>query len=367
MSDVEKSADLLVDIVINNHNYAAFLADAVESARSQTHGRVNVVVVDDGSTDESRAILERQGEGLTVVLKENGGQASALNAGLERCAGDIVIFLDADDVLRPDAAALAAGAFAAAEYASKVQYRMEVIDSDGRPTGETKPAPHLPMPNGDVRRAELAYPFDLVWLATSGNAFRRAALRRILPIPEDSYPGTGADWYLVHLSALLGDVVSLDSIGAAYRVHGDNDYERQDASVDLPHLRQAIGFAEATSAHLLRLADSLALPRPARILSVADLANRIVSLKLEPDLHPIREDRRGGLLRDAIGALRRRDNASPAMKALFLSWFTAMAVAPRPLARRLAELFLFPQRRPSLNGLLGRMHGSATARATAVR
>ena len=69
---------------------------------------------------------------------------------------------------------------------------METIDAEGRPTGEIKPAPHLPMPSGDLREAELAYPYDLVWMATSANAFRAEALRRILPDPRELLPGDRA-------------------------------------------------------------------------------------------------------------------------------------------------------------------------------
>jgi hypothetical protein len=360
------AGDLVVDIVINNHNYGAFLEDAIESACGQTYERVNVLAVDDGSTDDSRQILARYGDRIGLVLQENGGQASALNAGMERCKGDVVIFLDADDVLRPEAAALVVAAFAADEDVSKVQLRMETIDAQGRPTGELKPAAHLPLPSGDVREAELAYPYDLVWMATSANAFRREALRRILPIPVQEYPVTGADWYLVHLTTLLGRVVSLDEIGAGYRVHGANSYELEQGRLDLDHLRQAIGFAASTSRELLRLAGELGMARPERILSLADLANRMASLKLEPARHPIAADRPLGLVADAVGAARRREGVSLAMKAIFIAWFAAMAAAPRGLAGRLAELFMFPERRRSLNGLLGRLQRSGSAAGTVV-
>lgn len=360
------AADLVVDIVINNHNYGAFLREAIASARGQSHGQVNVIVVDDGSSDDSREILARETGDIAVVLKENGGQASALNAGLARCEGDVVIFLDADDRLRPDVAARVAAAFAADEGVSKVQSRMEVLDAEGRPTGETKPPAHMPMPSGDLREAELSHPYDLVWMATSANAFRTDAVRRILPIPEDAYPVTGADWYLVHLTTLLGRVVSLDSVGAGYRVHGANSYELDASRIDLAHLRQAIEFAAATSRELLRLADELGEPRPDRILSIADLANRMASVKLEPALHPIPGDRPGRLLVDSVRAAGRRGNVSPAMKAMFVGWFAAMALSPRPLARRLAELFLFPERRTSLNRVLGRLHRTDRDDAPAV-
>ncbi len=351
----EGAPGLAVDIVINNYNYGRFLANAIESARRQTHEKVEVVVVDDGSTDDSREVLRGYEGRVSVVLKENGGQASALNAGMERCAGDIVLFLDADDTLHPEAAARVAAAFAADETIAKVQFRMEVIDAEGRPTGTLKPPPHLPMPAGDLREPELAYPFDLAWLPTSANAFREEAIRRILPIPESAYPVCGADWYLIHLATLLGTVVSLEQVSGAYRVHGANSYEPETPTLQLDHVRETIEYARETSIALLRLAERLELPRPDRILSLADLANRLVSLRLEPDLHPIPDDRCRSLVTDAVRAARRRSNVSVAMRLAFVAWFVAMAVSPRPLAHRFAELFLFPQRRNSLNRLLGRL------------
>jgi hypothetical protein len=358
------AADLSVDIVIDNYNYGRYLPDAIESACAQTHGKVTVTVVDDGSSDGSRALLDEYAERVTVVLKENGGQASALNAGAELCRGDVVIFLDADDTLHPDAAAEVAAAFAADPEVVKVQFRTAVIDAEGRPTGAIKPAAHLPMPSGDLRRAELDSPYDLVWMATSANAFRTSALRRILPIPESQFR-TCADWYLVHLTALLGPVVSLDSVAGSYRMHGANNYEPQAAGLDLGHLRETIGFADSVSPLLLERAAELGLARPERILSIADLANRMISLRLEPGRHPDPGERRGRLLIGAVRAAGRRDNASLAMKSMFVVWFAAMAVAPAALARRLAIWFLYPQRRPALNRLLGRLQRSGRPEATA--
>jgi hypothetical protein len=352
------AAELSVDIVIDNYNYGRYLPDAIESACAQTHGKVTVTVVDDGSSDGSQQLLEQYGERVDVILKDNGGQASALNAGFERCRGDIVMFLDADDTLDPGAAAEVAATFAAAPDVVKVQFRTAVIDAEGQPTGAIKPAAHLPMPNGDVRTAELASPYDLVWMATSANAFRTSALRRIMPIPEGPFR-TCADWYLVHLMALIGPVISLDSVAGAYRVHGANNYEPQAAELDIHHLRETIRFSQSTSAKLLELATELGLPRPRQILSIADLANRMISLRLEPGAHPNPGDRRGRLVADAARAARRRTNVSAPMKLIFVAWFAAMAIAPRPLARRLALWFLFPQQRPALNHLLGRLQRKA--------
>src|SRR5262249_60761131 len=61
-----------------------------------------IIVVDDGSTDNSREIISRYGARIIPIFKENGGQASAFNAGVARCQGDILCFLDSDDFFHPD-------------------------------------------------------------------------------------------------------------------------------------------------------------------------------------------------------------------------------------------------------------------------
>ncbi len=85
----------------------------------------------------------------------------------------------------------------------------------------------------------------------------------------------------------------------------------------------------------------------------------MISLRLEPDRHPDQSEPPRRLFTDAIRAARRRDNVSAAMRLIFVAWFAAMAIAPRPLARRLARWFLFPQQRPALNHLLGRLQRDA--------
>lgn len=345
--------DLAVDIVINNYNYGRFLRQAIDSALAQTHEQVKVIVVDDGSTDGSREILRSYDGRIDVVLKDNGGQASALNMGFGRSDGDIVIFLDSDDELRPEAAALVAAAFAADPDVAKVQYRMEVIDAESRPSGVIKPSGHLPVPAGDVREAELTFPFDLAWLATSANAFRSEGLQQILPIPEVEFAGC-ADWYLVHLTTLLGLVVSLEEIGGYYRVHGENRYELQTPTLDLRHVRQAVTYSAVTTRAIEQFAAKrgLRLPYP-RILSISALSNRLISLRLEPELHPIAGDTPTQLMFDGARAALRRFDVSWPMKLLYIAWFIATAVAPRPVVKHLGEYMMFPQRREGLNRVLG--------------
>jgi glycosyltransferase involved in cell wall biosynthesis len=100
-----------VSIVIDNYNYARFLRQAIDSALAQAYRPLEVVVVDDGSTDDSAEIMRSYGDKICAVFKENGGQGSAFNAGFARSTGEIVALLDADDYLKPGAIEQLAAAY----------------------------------------------------------------------------------------------------------------------------------------------------------------------------------------------------------------------------------------------------------------
>ncbi len=360
-----ESREVRVDIVIDNFNYARFLPQALDSALGQTHPHVRVIVVDDGSTDDSRDVLTAYADRVELVLKENGGQASAFNAGLERCTGDVVIFLDADDELDHQIAAKVSAVFAHEPETVHVPYRLAVVDGDGRRNGLVKPPRDMELPTGEISAAKLTFPFDVVSVGTSGNAFSLAALRQVTPIPEVDF-ATCADWYLVHVLPLVGRVSALDQIGGHYRVHGDNAYEPVEVRVDLEHVRKSVRYAAVTKTALADVSGRLGIAQPfASILSVSDLANRLISLRLDRDHHPVEGDTVPRLLRDGTRAALRRWDSSPAMKALFVTWFLLVATAPRPLLSRLALVFLFRERRTGLNKVVyGLPRGPRTLEVT---
>ncbi|MEP7359494.1 MAG: glycosyltransferase family 2 protein [Anaerolineales bacterium] len=345
-----------MSIIVDNYNYGRYLAAAIDSALAQTHTPTEVIVVDDGSTDGSAGIIRAYGERVRAVFKANGGQASALNAGFAASRGGIVLFLDADDVLQPEAAERMAQAFLAPGTV-RAHCRMDLIDADGRRTGGQKPAPHLPLLSGDLRREVLAFPDDLPWLPTSGNAFAAETLRRIMPIPEAAYRIL-ADYYLSHVTPLFGRVAAVEAMSASYRVHGANSYARDGAPLDLAQVRRTIEYWAETHRHIVKFAEALGLPgrprTPEDLLSVAFVANRMVSRRLEAARHPIAGDSPARLLRLGWRAAARRFNASLPFKMLFLAWLSAMAIAPRAVAYSLAVMFLEPEARRGLNRWLGR-------------
>jgi glycosyltransferase involved in cell wall biosynthesis len=358
-----------VSVIINNHNYGDFLRLSIESALGQTYSEIEVLVVDDGSIDHSHDIISDFDGRVTAIIKANGGQASAFNAGLAECRGDVVIFLDADDILRPTTAERVADVFRSQPDVVKVMYRTEVIDAVGRQTGCILPMPHLIMRSGDFRPYSLTSPFDVTWMATSANAFRTDILRRIAPIPEDAYGKIGADWYISHLAPLFGHVVSLDHVGVFYRIHGRNNFQVQEAELSLAQLRQSIGYMRTTLRYIEHYSRQLGLlTDPAHeILSVSYIASRMVSLKLDRRNHPVPADTLPRLLKLGVtSALRRVDVPGPT-KALFVIWFAAMAAAPRPIASWLAKLFFLPATRGPGNRLLGALQRWPTSAGSARR
>jgi len=352
--------DRLVSIIINNYNYGRFLRDAIDSVLQQTYTFIEVIVVDDGSTDNSREIIHRYRDQIIPIFKKNGGQASAFNTGFAQSRGEVVIFLDSDDMLLPGVVARVVEVFDAHSNLAKVMYRMEVIDTMGTRTNLIQPPAHQPMRSGDLRRHVLTFPFDMTWMATSGNAFAARVLQQIFPIPEQVYGRVGADWYISLLTPLFGPVIFLNDIGALYRIHGSNNYKLSTSTINLEIVRQAIRYSSYTIPYIKKFADQLSLdgsPKKAEdLLSVSLLSKRMISLKLEPEQHPIKEDTMWRIFWLGVKATFRRFDVSWPMKILYLLWFVAMLFSPRRLARWLAELFAFPSRRRKLNRLIAMLH-----------
>jgi glycosyltransferase involved in cell wall biosynthesis len=321
-----------LSIIINNFNYEQFLLAAIQSALDQTWPDTEVIVVDDGSTDGSIALIDSLGDSIIPVLKENGGQASAMNVGLRASSGDVVLFLDADDVLEPDAGSHIMDAFTREPDVAKIQFRLRMIDGDDNELGAVIPPSWQPMPSGDLRAFIVAHR-TYVYPPTSGNAFSRAALDQIWPIPEDIFR-ISADQYLHHATPLVGTVHSMDIIGGSYRIHQSNHYVSRD--IDLNRIRTEIVISRDGHPYYREIAERTGLyAYPREYGDVRDrilFGLRLVSLKLDPDEHPISSDKLIGLgLRGIIATIRIPD-ISIARKILQIVWLTGVTLTPRMLA-----------------------------------
>jgi glycosyltransferase involved in cell wall biosynthesis len=208
---------VLVSVVINNYNYGRFLRDAIKSVLHQTYPQVELIIVDDGSTDHSRAIISEYEGRLISVFKQNGGQASALNAGFRVSRGAIVIFLDADDYLFPHAADQLVKVWK--PELSKIHYRLEVVDRTGKKLG-IHPSIRQKLVRGNVVDS-LVQNGRYFTSVTSGNAFNRSTLEQVMPMPEDEFR-LAADGYLNVVTPFYGDIEAIEVPLGAYRMHGEN-------------------------------------------------------------------------------------------------------------------------------------------------
>lgn len=203
-----------ISVVITNYNHGAFVQAAVDSALALEWADVEVIVVDDGSTDDSLMRLAAYGERIVLCPTANSGQRSAANEGFALSSGDVVIFLDADDVLPPELPIALAAAWGPA--VSKVQFQVQPMDINGLPIA--KPYPNYDPPPSPEQltywmRRTSAYPTP----PGSGNAYARWLLEKIFPLDESI--GPAADSGCLAAAAILGKVVAVPGILVGYRWH----------------------------------------------------------------------------------------------------------------------------------------------------
>jgi glycosyltransferase involved in cell wall biosynthesis len=208
----------LASIVISSYNYGRFLPDAIDSALGQTYTNTEVIVVDDGSTDHSREVIAGYGERVRPLWKDNAGQASCLNVGYRSSRGEVIFFVDSDDLLLPTAVEMALPFFGDPRVA-KVHWPLWAIDDQGRRTGDVI----MPvLPEGDLRGAVTRDgPYGYLWPDTTGNAWARPFLERVLPMPEEEFR-TCPDLYLCGLAPLFGTVGRIPEPQGCWRAHGQN-------------------------------------------------------------------------------------------------------------------------------------------------
>lgn len=174
-----------ISVAITNYNYGRYVSDAIGSVLDQTRPADEIVVVDDGSTDESRGVLARFEQLAHVHYLPNRGVVAATNSLLGYCSGDIVVLLDADDLMRSERLARISALY---ESHPDVQWIFNSVLRVDRETLVPKTgAPQPPFPASerrDVRAALARARLPLVAPAASGLSWRLPFVRSFLPIPE---------------------------------------------------------------------------------------------------------------------------------------------------------------------------------------
>src|SRR5258706_9599305 len=204
-----------VSVLIDTYKHEQFIAQAINSVLEQdmSMADVEIVVVDDGSTDRTAEIVRKFEPRVRLLSKVNGGQASAFNAGIPEAHGEIVAFLDGDDWWAPDKLSAVARVFEAEPAVGLVGHGTTQVYPDGRRVAE------LPREITRFRltSSEEARIFRMRrgFLGTSRMTYRKGILAQVGRVPEALK--FEADEYLFTLAGLFADVLVLPASYTFYR------------------------------------------------------------------------------------------------------------------------------------------------------
>lgn len=211
-------------VIITNHNYADYVCEAIESALNQTHTPDEIIVVDDGSTDDSVNRIEAQYSGHTrvkLIQQKNGGQIEAFNTGVAHSKGDLLFFLDADDFY---AETHIEDCIQTLSNRPKVEFLFTAYQNTGERSGEVFRFKQ----SGSKGYSPIAAYFARFWAGgqTSTLVIRRSLANRLFPY-DTSWVGLSpahGDLPLVCGASILGaKKYYLKKASVYYRFHGKND------------------------------------------------------------------------------------------------------------------------------------------------
>ena len=216
----------LLSVIIPAYNAADFINDAIRCIQEQDYPKLEVIVVDDGSTDATREVMAGRHGGIRYVRQENQGAASARNHGLRLARGSLITFLDADDVWTPDALKLLTQHLhdnpRTGVVLGRVQYTRLLTDSTGK------------------HRME-AFGDPCISFSLDAGVFRRQIFERVGAFDASLHSSEDVDWFMrTREAGVFIDV--LDAVVLFYRRHGRNLTQDRDASHrDLAHaLKQSL-------------------------------------------------------------------------------------------------------------------------------
>jgi hypothetical protein len=207
-----------VSVVVPAYNLARYLGRAIDSALAQDSPAeaLEVIVVDDGSTDETPRVLASYGDRIRAVRQDNGGLVRAVDRGLAEVTGDYVALLDADDEWPADRLSRHVAHLAAHPEVGLVHGDMTIIDADGAVLAPSFFEAHgTQLSRGRVLGRLLAGNF----VSGGASTFRASLLPAIHPIADDAaYP----DWWIAATIAAVAEIDHVPGCANLYRYHGAN-------------------------------------------------------------------------------------------------------------------------------------------------
>jgi glycosyltransferase involved in cell wall biosynthesis len=212
-----------VSVLIDTYNHERFIEQAIVSVLEQDFpgSEREIIVVDDGSTDGTPEIVKKFEPRVRLLRKENGGQASAFNAGVPECRGEIVAFLDGDDWWTPGKLRAVADALGSDAVIGLVGHGITEVFPDGSQHAQL--LNEVPRFRIDSETGARAFRLRKSFLGTSRMTMRAGLLRQIGRVPEGLT--IQADEYLFTLAGFLSDVLILRESLTFYRLHAGNTFQ----------------------------------------------------------------------------------------------------------------------------------------------
>jgi len=278
-----------VSVLIDTYNHERFIEQAITSVLGQDRrlDDVEIIVVDDGSTDRTPEIVRRFEPRVRLIRKANGGQASAFNVAIPECRGEIVAFLDGDDWWAPQKLRLVVEALEQDAEAGVIGNGItEVLESGEERSEVLHDTPRFRI---DSVQGARIFRRRKSQLGTSRMTVRAEILRKILPVPEALI--IEADEYIFTLAAALSVVSILGEPLTFYRIHSGN-------------LFQLSGLSKESMLRKQKSMESLAQALAARLSAFGmpkDAVNAVVEhVQSEADL--MRLQTKGGLPWETVRA-----------------------------------------------------------------
>ncbi|CAN5513579.1 hypothetical protein BH10ACI3_BH10ACI3_21940 [soil metagenome] len=224
----------LVSVVIPNYNYAQYLSEAINSVLDQTYPDVEIIVVDDGSSDASKEILLSYGNRIETVLQQNQGVAAARNNGVKASSGEFIAFLDADDLWGAEKTEKQVNCFRNDEKLGLVHVGVSEIDSNGNSIGDK-----LEGGEGKMWQELLLFSGKGILGGGSGVMMPRTIFDEVGGFDERL--STSADWDLYFQISSRFEVGFVREPLLKYRVHNSNMH----ANIDVMERDMTLAFEKA--------------------------------------------------------------------------------------------------------------------------
>jgi glycosyltransferase involved in cell wall biosynthesis len=221
-----------VSVIISSYNYGHFLGVTIESVLAQTHPAKEIIIIDDGSTDNSAEVAASFGERVKFVEQENQGVCAARNNGAKLATGDILAFLDSDDLWRPEKLEKQAAAFERDEEVGLVSCGIRFFNSQNETIVE-----YAEGMSGWRARDILLYKEPVLNTTASAIAVRRDVFEATRGFDENRELFSAEDREFCYRAALVSKLVFIPEILVDYRLHGSNGH------LNIPRMERALEAA----------------------------------------------------------------------------------------------------------------------------